>query len=234
MSSSTSPIKLVIFDMAGTIIEDHGEVMSAFAGALRSNDIPFSADQLAEWKGASKRRVIRHFIERTGRPHDGELVERVHQCFRSELEEAYRKKLCPIAGAASTFAWCRERGIQLATTTGFDRDTSNLILDRTGWWHFFAANVSSDDVASGRPAPYMIFRAIEIAGIDDVHEVANVGDTPLDLLAGWNAGVRGVIGVLTGLHTETRLRREPHTHIIPSIAELPALIEGGLSLTGGS
>jgi len=231
--SSTSPIKLVIFDMAGTIIEDRGEVMSAFAAALRSNDIPFSADELAEWKGASKRRVIRHFIERARRPHGEELVERAYQCLRTEIEEAYRKKLHPISGAASTFAWCRERGIHLATTTGFDRDTSDLILDRTGWRHFFAANVSSDDVAFGRPAPYMIFRAIEHAGIEDVHEVANVGDTPLDLQAGWNAGVRGVIGVLTGLHTETRLRREPHTHIIPSIAELPALIESGLTLAGG-
>ena len=71
----------------------------------------------------------------------------------------------------------------------------------------------------------MIFRAMEAAGVSSVAEVMNVGDTPLDLQAGANAGVAYVVGVLTGLHGEDRLRREPHTHIIPSVAELPDLIE---------
>jgi phosphoglycolate phosphatase-like HAD superfamily hydrolase len=71
----------------------------------------------------------------------------------------------------------------------------------------------------------MIFRAMETAGVDDVRQVMNVGDTPLDLQAGNNAGVRGVIGVVTGAHDEESLRQEPHTHILASIAELPALME---------
>ena len=51
----------------------------------------------------------------------------------------------------------------------------------------------------GRPAPYMIFRAMEAVGVTQWREVINVGDTPLDLQAGTNAGVLGVAGVLTGL-----------------------------------
>jgi phosphoglycolate phosphatase-like HAD superfamily hydrolase len=38
-------------------------------------------------------------------------------------------------------------------------------------------------------------------------------------------GVRGVIGVLTGAHDQETLRREPYTHILESVAEIPALIE---------
>jgi phosphoglycolate phosphatase-like HAD superfamily hydrolase len=71
----------------------------------------------------------------------------------------------------------------------------------------------------------MIFRAMEAGGVQDVREVINVGDTPLDLQAGSNAGVRGVIGVLTGAHDRDDLQGEPHTHIIESVANLPALIE---------
>jgi len=52
-----------------------------------------------------------------------------------------------------------------------------------------------------------------------------VGDTPLDLQAGTNAGVLGVVGVLTGLHKEDRFRREPHTDLVPSVADLPMLLE---------
>jgi phosphoglycolate phosphatase-like HAD superfamily hydrolase len=61
--------------------------------------------------------------------------------------------------------------------------------------------------------------------VQNVQEVINVGDTPLDLQAGSNAGVRGVIGVLTGAHEREDLQREPHTHIIESVAEIPSLIE---------
>jgi phosphoglycolate phosphatase-like HAD superfamily hydrolase len=58
----------------------------------------------------------------------------------------------------------------------------------------------------------------------NVAEVIAVGDTPLDLQAGTNAGLRGVIGVLSGASKEDRLRPEPHTDIISSVAELPPLL----------
>jgi phosphoglycolate phosphatase-like HAD superfamily hydrolase len=70
----------------------------------------------------------------------------------------------------------------------------------------------------------MIFRAMEATGVKNINEVINVGDTPLDLRSGANAGVAGVVGVLTGLHGRESLEREVHTHIINSVAELPALI----------
>ena len=219
-------ISLVIFDIAGTIIEDHGEVVSAFATALKKNGIPFMEDEVRRWMGASKREVIRHFAEQAGRnAGQKELVETTYGCFRAELERLYGERLTPIAGAASTFAWCKKNGIHMATTTGFYREIGDLILEKTGWRDLFAANISSSDVSQGRPAPFMIFRAMEATGTEDVRQVINVGDTPLDLRSGHNAGMRGVVGVLTGEHSRESLQREPHTHIIGSIAELPALIE---------
>ena len=218
-------IKLVIFDIAGTIIEDHGVVVRAFAAALEKHGIPFTDSELEEWKGASKREVIRHFVERQTKSSEGELVEATYSDFRKLLEGHYMGEVMPIAGANRTFAWLRERGIQTATTSGFYREVADLILEKAGWRDTFAANISSSDVAQGRPAPFMVFRAMEATGVTSVREVMNVGDTPLDLQAGTNAGVRGVVGVLTGFHKEDRLRREPHTHLVTSVAELPALIE---------
>ena len=220
-----SRIKLVVFDMAGTIIEDYGDVVRAFAKALTENGVPFVEDELKKWKGASKREVIRHFVSQTDPNAEIDAkVETSYRSFRAELERCYSEKLAPIGGALETFHWCRDRGILLATTTGFYREISDLILNQTGWREHFAANVSSSDVREGRPAPYMIFRAIEASGVKSVKEVINVGDTPLDLQSGSNAGVVGVIGVLTGSHGRESLEREPHTHIIASVAELPELI----------
>lgn len=220
-----SRIRLVVFDVAGTIIEDHGEVIRAFAKALTENGIPFAEDELKKWTGASKREVIRHFAKQSDPT--GEIeprVEAAYRRFRSELESCYMERLVPIAGADATFRWFRERGILLATTTGFYREISDLVLNQTGWRDFLAANISSSDVRLGRPAPYMIFRAMEASGVQNVKEVVNVGDTPLDLQSGSNAGVAGVVGVLTGAHDRASLEREPHTHILNSIAELAELI----------
>ena len=218
-------LKLAIFDIAGTIIEDHGEVIRAFSCALNKSRIPFTEAELKRWKGASKREVIRHFVGQLGANTDQTgLVESTYLCFRTELESLYAQRITQVPGAAETFAWCRQHGLQIATTTGFYREVSDLILEKTGWRDVFAANISSSDVRQGRPAPYMIFRAMEATGVQDVKQVVNIGDTPLDLQSAHNAGVRGIVGVLTGAHDQESLQREPHTHIIASIAELPALI----------
>jgi phosphonatase-like hydrolase len=220
-----SGIRLVVFDIAGTIIEDHGEVVRAFAKALMENGIPFVEDELKRWKGASKREVIRHFVEQADSKGDiDQKVENSYRRFRSELEGFYSEKLEPIGGAVDTFRWCKDHDILLATTTGFYREISDLILRRTGWQDFFAVNISSSDVRQGRPAPYMIFHAMEATGVQNVKEVVNVGDTPLDLQSGSNAGAVGVVGVLTGAHDRESLQGQPHTHIINSIADLPDLI----------
>ena len=70
----------------------------------------------------------------------------------------------------------------------------------------------------------MLFHAMEGARVNNVAEVMAVGDTPLDLQAGTNAGLRAVVGVLSGAATAEALRHEPHTHILPSVASLPALL----------
>jgi phosphoglycolate phosphatase-like HAD superfamily hydrolase len=75
----------------------------------------------------------------------------------------------------------------------------------------------------------MIFHAMEASGIDNVRQVLNVGDTPLDIQAGTRAGVLGVIGVLSGVHKEARLSEEGPSYLIPSVADIPPLIEAHYS-----
>ena len=81
-----------------------------------------------------------------------------------------------------------------------------------------------------RPGTYQM--SAEAAGFKKYMRdnlVLNVGDTPLDIQAGTRSGVLGVIGVLTGVHKEARLSQESPSHLIPSVADLPALIEAHYS-----
>jgi phosphonatase-like hydrolase len=194
-------------------------------GALAAGGIQVSFAEIADWRGASKREMVRHFVAlrvKTGIDR-GALTTAIYKDFVARANAAYAD-VQPIAGAKDAIGLLRSKGFLLATTTGFDRQLSDFIFERLAWRGLFDATVASDEVADGRPAPYMLFHAMELTRVNDVAEVIAVGDTPLDLQAAANAGVRGMIGVYSGAASEERLRKEPHTHILASVAQLPALL----------
>lgn len=218
--AAPSRIRLIVLDVGGTIIQDRGDVPQALQGAFAKHGITVSPDEIAKWRGASKREVVRHFTAAAGKD---SLAAAIYADFNARAIEAY-DNVPPIAGAEKAFEELLRAGYLLASSTGFGREIASSIFHRLRWEKYFAAMITSDDVAQGRPFPYMIFHAMETTRVSSVAEVIAVGDTPLDLQAGTNAGVRGVIGVLSGASKEERLRPEPHTDILPSVAELPALI----------
>lgn len=218
-----SEIELIVFDLAGTTVVDGGQVPRAFIAALNEHDLEVTPEQLSKVRGASKRQALLNFIPEG--PHRAHLAETIYASFRSHLTRLYKAEgVEPVPGAEQAFKSLRERGLRVALNTGFDRETTALLLDELGWNRTMVdAVVCGDDVPQGRPAPYLIFSAMEATGALSVHRIANVGDTVLDLEAGYNAGVRYNIGVLSGAHSRSSLELAPHTHLIPSVAELPDL-----------
>ena len=70
----------------------------------------------------------------------------------------------------------------------------------------------------------MIHLAMQRTAVLAVAAVAVLGDTPSDIAAARNAGARLAIGVETGTHTAASLRRQPLTHLLEGVWELPALL----------
>ena len=226
MGAEPPRIRLVALDVGGTILQDHGDIVDALRNSMGKRDITVSAPEIGPWRGAAKRAVIRHFVDLQSNLDEAgrqKLSAEIYKTFVEQVNEAY-KSVPPIEGAEEAIRKLRESGYLIATTTGFDREIVMPIFHRLGWEKYFAAMVASDDVTQGRPAPYMLFHAMETVGVNSVAEVMAVGDTPLDLQAASNAGVRGMVGVLSGVGSREQLSREPHTDIIQSVADLPALL----------
>jgi phosphonatase-like hydrolase len=218
-------VRLVVFDLAGTTVDDGAQVAEAFTTALRPHGVTLGPDAIAGVRGTSKREAISRLLA-PGPDHEDRLIE-AYSAFRRHLLAAYASTpVTPVHNAIDLFRRLRRGGTRVALNTGFDRTITEAILDQVGWRRETVdAVICGDDVSAGRPAPYMIFRAMELTGITSVHGVMNVGDTVNDLWAGFHAGVHWNVGVLSGAHDEARLVAAPHTAILPSIATIESLFE---------
>ncbi|MBC3760559.1 phosphonatase-like hydrolase [Quadrisphaera oryzae] len=223
--------QLVALDVAGTTVEEHSAVYAALREAVEAAGAPVADADLAGWMGADKREAVAALLAAGGVPAGGALVEEVLEDFRARLAAAYAARPPhPFPGVPQALARLRERGVKVALTTGFDRGVTAGLLDQLGWAvggegeGRLDAVVCVDDVPAGRPAPWMVFRAMEATGTTAVADVLVAGDTPRDLRAGTNAGAGAVVGVLTGGVPREVLAAEPHTHLLGSVAELPQLL----------
>jgi phosphonatase-like hydrolase len=216
---------LLVTDFAGTTMRDDGTVLAAYRVALKAFEIPFSKDDLAARRGASKRAVFRELAARVHGPDDVNAVAeqaltRFEQALRQEYETG---EVAEIPGARNALDRLKRSGVKLALTTGFDRGLLDLLVGRLGWGTLFDLTLASSDAPAGRPAPFLIYRAMIDLNVGDARQVAVLGDTPLDLQSGMNAQAGWVIGVLSGAHQLETLGATPHTHLLPSVADLPRL-----------
>lgn len=219
-------IELVALDIAGTTVEDHQAVYRALADAARAAGGDPTPTDIQTWMGSGKREALTALLTVDGAAPAAAVVDAAFADFRRRLDQAYRAvPPMPLPGVPEALARLRDDGVRVALTTGFDREVTDNLLAVVGWdGALLDAVITVDDVPAGRPAPYMIFRAMEATGVHSVANVLTAGDTVRDLEAGTNAGARAVVGVLTGAVDEATLRTAPHTHIRPSVADLPELV----------
>jgi phosphonatase-like hydrolase len=232
-------IELVVFDIAGTTVDDGDAVNRCLRAALTGAGLAVSHSAANAVMGLPKPVAIRTLIERSAE-HQALLtkVEAIHSDFVARMLRFYAEDpaVVEVPGASETFATLRRAGIKVALDTGFSRAIAARILARLGWDQggVIDATVTSDEVARGRPHPDMIQRLMAAVGVCESHTVAKVGDTPVDLEEGTNAGCGRVIGVTRGTHTRAQLLAYPHTDLIETVADLPRLFgldpaKGGMS-----
>ncbi|MGW7378528.1 HAD family hydrolase [Streptomyces sp. NPDC054794] len=224
-------IRLVVLDMAGTTVADGGLVERAFEAAAAelgvragSADHAEKLDYVRATMGESKISVFRHLFG------DDDLARRANSAF----EKAYGGLVAgglvaPIPGAREAIEELAAGGRTVVLTTGFARVTQNAILDALGWRDLVPLTLCPADAGGrGRPFPDMVLEAfLQTRAADDVRQIAVVGDTSYDVLTGVRAGAGLVAGVRTGAHGDTEFRAAGATHVLDSVADLPALLNGG-------
>ncbi|WP_336209507.1 HAD family hydrolase [Nonomuraea sp. LPB2021202275-12-8] len=226
--SDVVPIKLACLDLAGTTVGDIAMVERAFAEAIATQGIVPGTGAYARAmvhvhrsRGLPKIEIFRGIF-----PEDEAQAQAANLTFERAYEGALeRAGLVPMPGVLEVLDKLRGSDVKLALTTGFSRTTLSRVLSVLGWHDQVDLAISPEDAGGrGRPWPDMILHALLRLGIQDVRQVAVVGDSESDMLSGRRAGAAIVAGVMTGVHSRERLLKGGATHILESIAELPGLI----------
>jgi phosphoglycolate phosphatase len=220
-------IRLAVLDMAGTTVRDGGVVERSFVEALGEmgfdpdgTELAAHLDYVRATMGQSKITVFRSVFDG-----DEERAQEANRRFETAFDRAVsRGEIEPLPGSEVALEALRARGVRICLTTGFSSATREVLLDVLGWRDLVDLSLSPGDGLRGRPYPDMILSALLRLEVDAVQEIAVAGDTTSDLEAGTAAGASVVAGVLTGAHDRAQLATAPHTHILESIADLPAVI----------
>jgi phosphonatase-like hydrolase len=219
-------VEMVAFDVAGTVLNDDGLVISAFKNAFEATqpDLwPTHGEQWTQYAidtmGQSK---IHVFTELLG---DAEKAHRANVAFEeSYISQVAEVGAVPIAGAEDVFKYLRSKGVAIALTTGFSRSTLDTLLIELGWKDLIDISVTPGEAGRGRPHPDMLQKAATTLGITNPASVIVLGDTAADMQAAISFGAGQVIGVLTGAHDEHRLHDAGATSVINSVADLKTVI----------
>ncbi|NKS63769.1 phosphonatase-like hydrolase [Rhodococcus hoagii] len=219
-------IKLAVLDMAGTTVADDGLVLRAFAAAAAAAGLAESGPEadaarqyVLDTMGQSKIVVFRALFG------DEDRAQAANRAFEAEYDHLVDEGgATAIAGAAESISALRNAGIQVALTTGFSRTTQDKLLAALGWQTLADLTLSPAEAGRGRPFPDLILTALMRLGVDDVKDVAVLGDTANDITSGRRAGASIVAGALTGAHDEKQLRAADPTHVVASVREFTDLV----------
>ena len=220
-------IKLVVFDMAGTTVEDNRYVHKALIDALNEFKINITEEEANEVMGIPKPVAILQLLQKKYAGDDEVyhlLIKNIHENFVKRMVDFYEnsKKVREKKGVEATFRSLKRNNIKIAVDTGFDRKIADTIIDRLGWTrnNLIDVSIASDEVTNGRPYPDMIFKAMGMTGINDPDMVAKVGDTASDIQQGKKAGCKFVIGVTSGAYKKKVLQAEGPTHLVSELSEI--------------
>jgi HAD superfamily hydrolase (TIGR01509 family) len=180
-------IDAVVFDLDGLLLDTERLWDEVREGLARERGGRWSERAQADMMGMSSPEWSRYMHDVVGlreSPDDiaAEVVRR--------MEARYRERLPLIVGAREAVERLAARW-PLGLASSSNRPLIDLALETGGLAPFFAATVSSEEVASGKPAPDVYLEAVRRLGVDPARAAA-VEDSRNGLRSAHAAGLRVV------------------------------------------
>lgn len=204
------PIRAVILDWAGTAV-DYGSwaPVAVFLRLFEQHGVTITPEDARAGMGLMKKDHLRAILDRPavaaawrsiyGAPPAEHDIENLFAQFIPLQLSVVRDYAAPIPGLLDALAVLRKRGIKIGSTTGYLRAMMDILAPAAAAHGYLPDSiVCPDDVPAGRPAPWMCFENAMQLGVYPMAALVKVGDTPVDIEEGLNAGMWTVGVTLTG------------------------------------
>jgi phosphonatase-like hydrolase len=221
-------ISMVVFDMAGTSVDEGNVVYHTLHKAIEKKCPSITFEDVLKWgAGKEKLQAIRETLAATHIQLSEETIQEIFKDFLGLLDKAYENLIVvPTKNTERLFKELRDMGIKVVLNTGYNHATASLLIQKLNWklgLHYDLL-VTASDVTKNRPNPDMILLAMEKLNIEDAATVIKVGDSTIDIEEGRNAGCLYNIGVTTGAHTKEELSTASPSYIFDNVYDLKSII----------
>ncbi|MFN3076133.1 MAG: HAD family hydrolase [Alphaproteobacteria bacterium] len=179
-------IRAVLFDLDGVLVDAREWHWEALNMALRLFGYEIGRQEhLTTFDGLPTRKKLAYLSESSSLP------RRIAPLI-NELKQAYTKQLItqycyPIFHIEYAVARLKREGYRLAVCTNSVRETTDLMLTRSGLLHYFDLTLSNQDCKNPKPAPDVYLDAMQALGVLP-DEAAIVEDNEYGVRAGTEAG----------------------------------------------
>lgn len=180
----SAPLRAVVFDFDGTLVDSLPLVLEAIAHAIA----PFGQRPAAEIfarLGGPPERFLPLLVQDP--KHVPEALARM-DAFHSANDHL----LEPFAGVGAMLEALRAAGVQAAIWTGRDRESTERLLRAMRLDGCFATVVCGDDLPTHKPDPSGLREIMRRLGVAS-EETIVVGDADVDVLGGCACGVDAVL-----------------------------------------
>jgi phosphonatase-like hydrolase len=214
-------IKMVVFDMAGTTVDEDNVVYKTLKEAIVKHSIPVTLEEvLRHGAGKEKLQAIIDILDQTKHTASPEIAKEIYNYFIDRLTINYKTlEIKALPNVERVFKELMQRDIKVVLNTGYNRETAEFLLEKLGWKLSadYDLLVTASDVKQNRPQPDMILFAMKELNINDPSYVIKIGDSAIDILEGKNAGCSLNIGITTGAQTKEQLSVANPDFIIDNI-----------------
>ncbi|SNR23850.1 HAD family hydrolase [Paracoccus sediminis] len=215
-------MKLVVFDVDGTLIDSqhhiHGAMTAAFQGAGLP---PLPREAVLQIVGLSLPVAVAQLVP----GQDAATQARIVDGYRSAFMQARLAQAAPLyPGARACLDMLAARDdVLLAVATGKSRRGLAAMIEAHGLQGRFVSTQTADDHPS-KPHPAMLLRALNETGVDAADAVM-IGDTSFDMDMARAAGMTG-LGVSWGYHGQDVLVASGAAAVAADFADLGRKLAG--------
>ena len=189
MIFSSSPAKLIVFDLDGTLAETAGDLIASLNHVLMlegAKQVELSAAR--KMVGTGARNLIRLGLVASGRSVSPERLEVLFSDFVRYYEAHIADHSHLFPGVVAALNWLEADGYTFAVCTNKIESASLLLLKKLGVLERFRFICGQDTFGIAKPHAEVLLKTIARAGSVPEHTIM-VGDSITDIQTARNAGV---------------------------------------------